>query len=91
MNFNPDTTKQAQEVKKKNVHPPLLFDNASVTRTSSQKHLEFIIDNQLKFHDHLKVVSGKIIKTIGLLCKLENFFTKSCPYHNIESFYQTPS
>ena len=42
MNFNPDTTKQAQEVifsrkVKKTVHPPLLFNNASVTRTSSQK------------------------------------------------------
>ena len=35
MNFNPDTTKQAQELifsrkvkKKKKVHPPLLFNNA---------------------------------------------------------------
>ena len=56
MNFNPDTTKQAQEVifrrkVKKTVHPPLLFNNASVTRTSSQKHLGIIFDNQLKFDD----------------------------------------
>ena len=56
MNFNPDTTKQAQEVifrrkVKKAVHPPLLFNNASVTRTSSQKHLGIILDNQLKFDD----------------------------------------
>ena len=40
MNFNPDTTKQAQKVifrrkLKKIVHPPLLFNNVSVTRTSS--------------------------------------------------------
>ena len=38
MNFNPDTTKQAQEVifsrkLKTKVHPPLLFNNASATRT----------------------------------------------------------
>ena len=44
MNFNPNTTKQAQEVNfscklKKKFHPPLLFNNASVTRTSSQKYL----------------------------------------------------
>ena len=51
MNFNPDTTKQALEVifsrELKNVHPSLLFNNASVTRTSSQKHLGIILDNQL--------------------------------------------
>ena len=49
MNFNPDTTKQAKEVifsrkMKKTVHPPLLFNNASFTRTSSQKHLPIILD-----------------------------------------------
>ena len=79
MNFNPDTTKQAEEVifsrkSKKKVHPPLLFNNASVTRTSSQKHLGVILDNQLKFDHHLKIVSGKISKTIGLLRKLQFFY-----------------
>ena len=53
MNFNPDTIKQAQEVifswkLKKTVHPPLLFNNDSVTRTSSPKHLRIILDNQLR-------------------------------------------
>ena len=72
MNFNSDTTKQAQEVifsrkVKKTVHPPLLFNNASVTRTSSQKHVGIILDNQLKFDDHIS-------KTIGLLHKLHNFY-----------------
>ena len=79
MNFNPDTTKQAQEAifspkSKRKVHPPLLFNNASVTRTSSQKHLGIKLDNQLKFDDHLKIVSGKISKTIGLLRKLQIFY-----------------
>ena len=59
MNFNPDTTKQAQEVifsrkVKKTVHPPLLFNNASVTRTSSQKHLGIILDNQVKLRQRYK-------------------------------------
>ena len=80
MNFNPDTTKQAQEVifsrKLKTVHPPLLFNNASVTRTSSHKHLGIILDNQLKFDDHIKIMSGKISKTIGLLRKLQNFLPR---------------
>ena len=82
MNFNPDTTKQAQEVifsrkLEKTVHPPLLFNNASVTRTSSQKHLGIILDNQLKFDDHIKVVFRKISKTIGLLRKLHNFLPRA--------------
>ena len=77
MNFNPDTTKQAQEVilvaKSKKVNPPLLFNNASVTRTASQKHLGIILDNQLKFDDHIKIISGEISKTIGLLRILQTF------------------
>ena len=82
MNFNPDTTKQAQEViisrkVKKTGHPPLLFNNASVTWISSQKYLGVILDNQLKFDDHIKMVFRKISKTIGLLCKLHNFLPRA--------------
>ena len=82
MNFNPDTTKQAQEVifsrkVKKTVHPPLLPHNASVTRISSQKHLRIILDNQLKFDDHVKMVFRKISKTKGLLRKSHNFLPRA--------------
>ena len=91
MNFNPDTTKQAQEVifsckVKKTVHPPVLFNSASVSRTSSQKHLGIIFDNQLKFEDHIKMVFGKINKTIGLLRKVQNLLPRAVlitTYHNI--------
>ena len=61
----------------KTVHPPLLFNNASVTRTSSQKHLGIILDNQLKFDNHIKMVFRKIIKIIGLLRKLDNFLPRA--------------
>ena len=45
INFNPDTTKHAQEVVfsrklKRKVHPPLLLNNVSATWTSSQQHLQ---------------------------------------------------
>ena len=48
MNFDPDTTKQAQKVifsckLKETVHPPLLFHNASVTWTSSQNTWELYL------------------------------------------------
>ena len=36
-----------------------------------------ILDNQLKFHDHLKMVSGKINKTIRLLRKLQNLLPRA--------------
>ena len=36
-----------------------------------------MLDTQLKFEDHLKMVSGKIVKTIGLLCKLQNLLQKT--------------
>ena len=81
MNFNPNTTKHAQDVifsrKLKKVHPPLLFNNASVTRTSSQNHLGIILGNQLKFDEHIKIVSRKIRKTIGLLRKLQIFLPRA--------------
>ena len=36
-----------------------------------------ILDTQLKFDDHLKMVSGKIIKTIRLPPKLRNLLSRA--------------
>ena len=93
MNFNPDTTKQAQEVifsckVKKTVHPPVLFNNACVSRTSSQKYLGIILDNQLKFDNHLKMVFRKIIKIIGLLRKLDNFLPRAALITIYKAFFR---
>ena len=53
MNFNPDPTKQAEEVifnrkTKKLPHPPLLINNTNVTQSIYQKHLGIIPDSKLK-------------------------------------------
>ena len=82
MNFNPDPTKQAQEVvfsrkSKQTLHPPLTFNNANVAQSSSQKHLGILLDSHLTFDDHLKMVSAKINKTTGLLRKLQNVLPRS--------------
>ena len=79
MSFDPDTAKQAQEVIfiKKKVNRSLLFNNASVTRISSRKHLQNILDNQVNSDDHAKMVSGKISKTKGHLGKLQNFLPRA--------------
>ena len=82
MNFNPDPAKQAHDVifsrKAKEIyHPPLVFNNTSVSQSSSQKHLSVILDSKLIFDEHLKMVSLKISKTLGLLRKLHNLLPRS--------------
>ena len=82
MNFNPDPAKQAHEVifsrkAKETYHPPLVFNNSSVSQSSSQKHLGVILDSKLIFDEHLKMVSLKISKTLGLLRKLHNLLPRS--------------
>ena len=92
--FNPNTTKQVQEVffsrkVKKTVHPPLLF-NATVTWTFSQKHLGIIIDNQLKFDGDIKMMFRKISKIKGLLCKLHNFLPRAAALITIYKAFIRP-
>ena len=54
MLFNPDITKQAQEIifsRKKNdkSHPSLYFNNARIERQSVQKHLCLFLDEKHSF------------------------------------------
>ena len=58
MSFNPDPSKQAQEVIfsrriNKVYHPPLLFNNSTVQQISSQKHLGIHLDEELTFKHHI--------------------------------------
>ena len=81
MTFNPDRSKQAQEIifnrkLKKATHLPLLFSNNNVSQVNSQKHLEVILDVQLTFEEHLKNIFNKTNKTIGLLRKLSNLLLR---------------
>ena len=72
MSFNPDPTKQAQElifsrkVQTTN-HPPLFFNENVVPQTTLQKHLGMFLDSKLNFSEHLKSIFQKPNKTIGLL------------------------
>ena len=82
MNFNPDRTKQAQEVifsrkTKKLPHPPLVFNNTNVTQSIYQKHLGIILDSKLTFENHINIVATKINKNIGLLSKLQNLLPRT--------------
>ena len=81
MSFNPDPSKQAQEVIfsrkiQKTCHPSIYFNNKSVKQVPSQKHLGLILDNKLNFQEHLKNILNKVNKTIGLLRKLQNILPR---------------
>ena len=81
MRFNPDPSKQAQEVTfsrktKKEYHPPLAFSN-NVLQTNSQKHLGVVLHNRFSFEDHLKMTLNKANKTVELFRKVQNILPRS--------------
>ena len=61
MNFNPDPTKQPQElifshkVQTTN-QPPLFFNENVVPQTTLQEHLGLFLDSKLTFSKHLKTI-----------------------------------
>ena len=74
MSFNPDPTKQAQEVifshkLIKPIHPSIKFNNLPVQNVSSQKHLGLILDEKLNFEYHLKEKCVKFNQGIGIIIK----------------------
>ena len=91
MNFNPDPSKQDQEVVcssriNKVSHPPAFFKNSTVNQVSSQKRLRLILESTLSFEEHIKKISSKVSKTIGLIRKLHNFLLYSSLITIYESF-----
>ena len=68
MSFNPNVSKQAQEVvfsrkSHKLAHPAVLFNNVSVKRCSIQKYLGIHLDEKLNFKHHVKEkISNPYIK-----------------------------
>ena len=76
MIFNPDLNKQGQEVIfsikiQKLLHPSLLFNNIPLSNSLFQKHLGLTISIKLNFSEHIKSVTKKISKTMGLLRKFQ--------------------
>ena len=91
MSFNPDISKQAQEVifsrkLKKTPHPPLMFNSNRVNKASSQKHLGIVLDKSLSFEEHLKRISVKTNKTLYLLRKLQNLLPRAALITLYKSF-----
>ena len=82
MIFNPDLSKQAQEVIfsrkiKKLLHPTLLFNNIPLNNSLFQKYLGLTLDIKLNFSKHIKSTTKKISKTTGLLRKFQQILPRS--------------
>ena len=81
INFNPDPSKQAQEVifsrkLQKTNHNQVYFDHDSVKQIPSQKHPGMYLDTKLNFQEHLNNILSKVNKTTGLLRKLQTFLPR---------------
>ena len=91
MSFNPDPSKQAQEVifsrkLQKISHPSIYFNNIPIEQVSSQKHLGMILDAKLNFQENIKNLLTKVNKTIGLLRKLQNILPRGSLLTIFKSF-----
>ena len=77
MSFNPDVSKQAQEVvfshkSHKLAHPPVIFNNVlmfPLKRCFIQKQLGIHLDEKLNFNHHVKENITKANKGTGMIKK----------------------
>ena len=97
MSFNPETSKQTQEViftrklQKKDYPPPLplYFNDSSMKETCKQKHLGMLLDFRLDFQEHWKSLVKKVNKTVALLGKFQNILPRSALLTIYKCFVRT--
>ena len=75
MIFNPDASKQAQEIvfcRKANAnnHGTVYFNNVPVIRVNIQKHLGLFLDSKLSFFDHVNEKIKKATKGVNVIRKM---------------------
>ena len=76
MNFNPDPSKQAQELlfsrkTSSKPYPSLDFNDSPVHQVPLQKHLGLFLDPKLSFDEHIQCILIKTRKIIGLIRTLQ--------------------
>ena len=91
INFDPDPTKQAHEVilATKLKKYMILRQYLIILMFLSHHHQNIILDSKLIFDEHLKMISLKIIKTLGLLRKLHNLLPRSAVLTINKTFFGT--
>lgn len=55
----------------------IVIDNQCIERVSSIKYLGCHIDNNLTFSNHVKIISSKIAKSVGVLNRIKDFVPKA--------------
>ena len=59
------------------VYQPIFFNNKPVQQVSLQKRVGLILDKTLTFDEHIKAITSKVCRAIGLLRKLNNRLPRS--------------
>ena len=55
-----------------NNNSELYIDNIVITKVYSSKFLEIIIDEKLKWQEHINAVANKVSKSLGVIYKMKN-------------------
>ena len=58
-------------------HLHLTSNGSAINIADSAKHLGVVIDNELNFKQHIKILEGKVARSVGVLSKLKHFFPQS--------------
>ena len=82
MNFNPDPSKQTQELLltrkiSSKPYPSLNFNDNPVHRVQLQKHLGLFLDSKLSFDEHIQCILIKTHKIIGMIRKLQPVISRA--------------
>jgi hypothetical protein len=59
------------------LHLSINCNNNPVNVVESTKHLGVILDDNLNFKQHIKVLESKVTRSVGILCKLKNVFPQT--------------
>ena len=58
-------------------HLHLTSNGSSINIVDSTKYLGVVIDNKLNFKQHIKIMKGKVARSVGILSKLQHFFPQN--------------
>ena len=90
MSFNPDPTKQSEEILFSNKHkspnhPPIYFNHIQVKMVQHHKHLGLTLDSKLFFKKHINEKLGIARKGIGVIKYLSPYL----PLKRVTKFNHT--